>query len=123
MRHHGHHTEATQRLALLLVEENPDRALQLARQAIRFQGGSDALDTLGRVHLQRGEIDKATGHFERSLELRPDSASTHFWLGQARSASGDTEAARSEFLEALESPSFPEREQARAALANLNSGT
>ncbi|MFP6641365.1 MAG: tetratricopeptide repeat protein, partial [Myxococcota bacterium] len=123
VRHHGNHTEATQRLALLLVEEDPDRALKLARQAIRFQGGSDALDTLGRIHLQRGEIERATRHLERSLELRPGSASTHFWLGQARAASGDTEAARTEFLEALENPSFPQREQARAALAGLKTGT
>jgi cytochrome c-type biogenesis protein CcmH/NrfG len=63
------------------------------------------------VQLDRG--------LERALELRPDAPSTHYRLGRALAADGQAQAARDALHRALEAESFPEREQAVAELARL----
>jgi hypothetical protein len=54
------------------------------------------------------------------VELRPDSPSTHYWLGMAWGATGDEDRARGALNTALVTEAFPEREAARAALARLD---
>jgi predicted Zn-dependent protease len=51
------------------------RTLERARRAVRFGGGADALELLGRVHAQRGEPEAATRAAERARALREARAS------------------------------------------------
>jgi tetratricopeptide (TPR) repeat protein len=118
--HRPTHAAAANLLAQRLLERDPERAFDLARRAVRCRGGPDALDTLGRIQLARGEAERAAQTLRASLELRPDSPSTHYWLGRALSAAGDTEGARRAFGIALQAESFPEREAAQAQLAGLS---
>ncbi|HEY5657732.1 MAG TPA: tetratricopeptide repeat protein [Myxococcota bacterium] len=117
---HGTHAGAANLLARRLGERDPERAFDLARRAVRFRGGPDALDTFGRMQLERGDAERAARTLGRSLELRPDSPSTRYWLAMALSATGDEDGAREALRAALESDAFPEREDARAELAHLN---
>ena len=116
---HGEHTEATRHLALILIEEDPERSLRLARQAVRFRGGPDALTTLGQIQFQQGQTARAQTTLNRSLALRPDSPSAHYWLAKTLVESGDPAAARESLNRALKSPSFPEKDQATADLKQL----
>ncbi len=116
---HPTHAAAANLLARRLLERDPERAFELARRAVRCRGGPDALDTLGRIQLARGDAELAVQTLSVSLEIRPDSPSTHYWLGRALSAAGDEEGARRAFHTALQAESFPEREAAQAALARL----
>jgi tetratricopeptide (TPR) repeat protein len=117
---HGTHAAAALLLAQRMSSRDPERAFQLARRAVRFGGGPDALDTLGRMQLERGEAERAAQTLERSVELRPESASAHYWLGRAWAAAGDEDAARRALDVALAAEVFPEREAALAERARLN---
>jgi predicted Zn-dependent protease len=116
---HATHATALNLLASRLIERDPERAVKLAQRAVRLRGGPDALATLGRIQLARGENDLAVQALGRSVELRPDSASTQYWLGRALAAAGDAGKARQAFALALETQSFPEREAAKLELARL----
>jgi superkiller protein 3 len=116
----GTHAGAANLLAQRLRSRDPERAFALARRAVRFRGGAEALDTLGRMQLERGDAERAIETLGRSLELRPDSPSTRYWLGRALAAAGDAEGARRALGEALAAETFPEREAAKAELARLN---
>lgn len=116
---HGEHPESTRQLALVLIEEDPARSLELARQAVRFRGGPEAITTLGQIQFQQGLTERAQKTLNRSLALRPDSPSTHYWLAKTLVASGNPAAAEESLNRALESPSFPEKEQATADLKKL----
>lgn len=107
-------------LARQLQPRDSERALSLAQRAVRLRGDPDSLDLLGRIQLERGALEKATELLRRSVALRPDRPSAHYWLGMALVAVGDVEGARSELSAALESETFPEREDAQAQLARLN---
>jgi tetratricopeptide (TPR) repeat protein len=117
---HGTHAAAANLLAQRLRGRDPERALELAHRAVRFRGGPDALDTLGRIELERGDAAGAAGTLGLSAELRPDSPSTHYWLGLALAATGDEKGARAALDTALAVEAFPEREAAQAALARLD---
>jgi tetratricopeptide (TPR) repeat protein len=116
---HGTHAGAAKLLARRLETRDPVRALALARRAVRFRGGPDALDTLGRIQLARGDAERAARTLTRAVELRPDSPSTRYWQGVALAAAGDADAARHALREALVAETFPEREAAQAELARL----
>ena len=94
----------------------------MARHAVRFRGGPDALDVLGRMQLERGNAERAARTLAHSAELRPESASTHYWLGRAWAEVGDEAAARRALETALATEAFPEREAAQAELARLKAG-
>jgi tetratricopeptide (TPR) repeat protein len=113
------HAAAADLLARRLRERDPERALALARRAVRLRGGPDAFDTLGRMQLARGDARSAARTLGTSVRLRPDSPSTQYWLGRALAALGDEEGARRAFAASLEQGAFPEREAAQAELARL----
>jgi len=77
------------------------------------------LDTLGYVHLQRGEGEKAVATLRRAVEGDPSAPSIRYRLGLALSRTGDSQGARVSFSEALEMGPFPESEDAKRELANL----
>ncbi|MCH8974685.1 MAG: tetratricopeptide repeat protein [Chloroflexi bacterium] len=117
---HATHAAAAEFLARRLRERDPERAFALARRAVRLRGGPDALDTLGRIQLARGDAESAVHALGASVRLRPDSPSSQYWLGRALAATEDKEAARRALEASLGQGAFPEREAAQAELARLN---
>lgn len=107
---------AMNNLAWLLRSSEPDRAQQLAEQAVDLEPENTAVrDTLGMVLLERGEADEAARQFRQALEITPHVPELRYHLARALAESGNTEMARTEVEKALESgQAFPEREQARA---------
>ncbi len=121
---HPGHAGAANDLAWLLAEQRRDldRALGLARRASRSLPGPDVQDTLGWVHIQRGEFDLAVEAFEKALQARPSFPMARYHLGVALAKRGDTQAARRELQLALDAGSFPGVEEAREQLAQLDAG-
>jgi predicted Zn-dependent protease len=117
---HPTHAAAAALLARRLRERDPERALALALRAVRLRGGPDALDTLGRIQLARGDAASAARSLAASVQLRPHSPSSRYWLGRALAATGDEEGARRAFEASLAQGAFPEREAAQAELARLD---
>ena len=115
------HAAANNDLAWILASSTQqlDQALELAKQAVRFQAGAETLDTLGYVYLQRGQISQANETLGKALDNYPNSASLAYRLGLARAAAGDSDGARTAFQRALNQPDFPEAEAARAQLVSL----
>ncbi|MBW2698120.1 MAG: tetratricopeptide repeat protein [Deltaproteobacteria bacterium] len=115
------HVEASNDLAWLLASRESDleRALDLAKIAVRVRRSAETLDTLGYVHLRKGDAEQAVSVLGKALEERPDSPSIEYRLGVALAATGDKERARAVLTKALESPPFPEAAAARAELARL----
>ncbi|MBW2693030.1 MAG: tetratricopeptide repeat protein [Deltaproteobacteria bacterium] len=116
---HATHAAAAELLARRLRESDPERAFALANRAVRLRGGPDALDTLGRIQLARGDAESAARSLGASVQLRPDSPSSQYWLGRALTATEDEEGARQALEASLAQGAFPEREAAQAELARL----
>jgi tetratricopeptide (TPR) repeat protein len=114
------HAAAAELLARQLQERDPERAFALARRAVRLRGGPDALNTLGRIQLARGEAENAAQALGASVQLRPDSPSSQYWLARALAAAEDEEGARRALEASLALGAFPEREAAQTELARLN---
>jgi tetratricopeptide (TPR) repeat protein len=114
------HAAAAELLARRLRERDPERAFALARRAVQLRGGPDALDTLGRIQLARGDAQGGARSLGASVRLRPDSPSSQYWLGLALAATEDEEGARLALEASLAQGEFPEREAAQAELARLN---
>ncbi len=115
------HVGANNDLAWLLASSGKDleRALELAQRAVRVERSADTLDTLGYVHLKKGEVAEAVSVLGKALEARPDSQSIEYRLGIALAAKGDKEEARAVLTKALTGPAFPEAAEARAELDKL----
>jgi len=116
------HAESRNDLAWLLAEsgEDLDFALQLAEEASRLNPAPDILDTLGFVHMKRGESSAAVAVLEKALADGDSSPSIRYRLGTALSQTGDTQRAREMLSGALEAGPFPEAEEARRQLARLD---
>jgi len=112
-------------LAWLLAEKGADldAALALAESAKRLDPSADVMDTLGWVHLKRGETQDAVQDFEQALAKRPDSPSIRYRLGMALTKAGDKARAREMLQAALATGAFPEAEAARRDLAQLEDQT
>ncbi len=115
------HAGARNDLAWLLASESRDLdlALSLAREASRLTPESATLDTLGFVHLERGENAQAVDVLEKAIAVPGSSPTIHFHLAMALERSGNTERARSLLQRALAAGDFPEAKAARQLLANL----
>ena len=89
--HHPELLEARNDLAWLLAERGADLdvALSLARDAWAGLEDARSLDTLGWVHLKRGEIQRARRALEAALSLRPDATETRRRLTLAMHATGE----------------------------------
>jgi tetratricopeptide (TPR) repeat protein len=115
------HAGSRNDLAWMLAKsgEELDLALSLAEEASRLSSEPEFLDTLGFIHLERGETQEAIEVLERAVAGNGASPSIHYRLGTALSRSGDTERARKFLSQALEAGTFPEAEAARRQLAQL----
>jgi len=115
------HAASRNDLAWLLAESNQDldRALQLAEAAHKIDPRPEVTDTLGWVHLQRGELDLAVASFDEALKARPDSPSVRYHLGIALARQGEHQRAQATLQQALADGPFPEADAARSELAKL----
>jgi tetratricopeptide (TPR) repeat protein len=115
------HVGSRNDLAWLLAEQGQelDAALALALAAERLDASPDVLDTLGWVYLKRGESAEAVKAFERAVEKRSDSPSMRYRLAIALTQAGDKQRAREMFQTALATGAFPEADDARRELAQL----
>jgi Flp pilus assembly protein TadD len=59
-------------------------------------------DAVASLTFDAGRVDEAIDHYERSLELNPTSAPTHYNLGIAYAARGRRDEARKEFQKAVD---------------------
>jgi Flp pilus assembly protein TadD len=111
-------------LAWLLAErgESLDFALALAQRAVSLARGPEVLDTQGWVQFRRGELEASAESLRAALELAPDYATARYHLGLCLAKAGDAAGAREAFRTALASGSFPEAQEARTELANLEGG-
>jgi len=116
------HAGARNDLAWMLAErgDDLDLALSLAEDARRIDASSDILDTLGYVHLKRGESAAAVAALELAVESGGDSPSIRYRLATALDQAGDAERAREMLQIALDTGSFPEADAARRDLARLS---
>jgi tetratricopeptide (TPR) repeat protein len=108
-------------LAWLLAESggNLDTALSLAEEARSLDPTPDILDTLGWVHIRRGEAAAAVSVLEKAHSDAPDSASIRYHLGSALAMAGDSARAREMLQSAVDAEGFEEIDEARRELAKL----
>lgn len=67
-----------------LVKKRDPRALAQAQSLVEAQDASaQAWILLARAQLQKGEAEDAVGSAEKAVELAPEDAQAHFWLGNA----------------------------------------
>ena len=85
-------------LALLYLEtEDGDKATIRAMQALELAPADpNVLDTVGWVHTQVREFDKAIPYLERAAEMRPEIAEFRYHLGLSYYQVGRTEDAARE---------------------------
>jgi len=123
LREHPDSASAANDLAFLLAEDATDLqvAQRHAERAVRLQPSAETLDTLGFVKLRQGAAEEAVGMFERALSRQPDYATARYHLALALIEKGEPTAARQALEEALER-SFPEQQEARKVLANIDGG-
>jgi len=116
------HPGARNDLAWLLATEGKDLdlALSLASEASRLRPESATLDTLGLVHIQRGEDEEAIDALEKAIAIPGSSPTVHYHLAMVLGRSGNTERAREMLKRALAGGDFPEVEAARRQLAELD---
>jgi tetratricopeptide (TPR) repeat protein len=116
------HPEARNDLAWLLATEGRDLdlALSLAREASHLRPESATLDTLGLVHIERGEVEAAVNALERAIAAPGISPAIHYHFAIALIRSENTERAREMLKRALAGGDFPEAEAARRQLAELD---
>ena len=72
---HPYDAEAAAQLVALQLGRGPgtERTQELARRAVRFGGGADALDLLSRVYEQQDQPERASEAASRAKALRaPD---------------------------------------------------
>jgi tetratricopeptide (TPR) repeat protein len=111
-------------LAYLLAQrgDNLQYALILARDAVSMRGDDPvALDTLGWVHLKKGEASQAIEPLGKAAKLAPDNPTYHFHLGLAYLEIDDRPRARASLQRALQlNASFPGAQEARERLRGLD---
>jgi len=116
---HPRDAQAAHALARIFAGKgNLEEALHYARRADFFVTVPEASETLGWIHLLRGESEPAVAALRRAVERRPKSTQARYRLGQALAAQGEREKALESFQELIDGDA-PEAEEARAEIARL----
>jgi putative PEP-CTERM system TPR-repeat lipoprotein len=107
--------------AMLILPDDPDRALGLARRAAdAAPGNAEVLDTLGTVYLDRNQIGPGIEALERTLQLDPARPSSRWRLARAYLDNGERERAEDQLRRAVASEgTFPERQAAQGLLQRI----
>ena len=105
-----------------------DEAADASAEAARLSGGATgagggdapAVFDQGLIFWNAGRLDEARAQFERTLELDPDHAESHYWLGMANLNGGQVPEAAAEFQAYLDrEPNGRFAEQASGILAQI----
>lgn len=106
-------------LATIYGRQQDDRAVEVARRAHELAPESpEVSDTLGWILFQDGQHEEAVTVLRTAYDREPH-PTIGFHLASALAASGDAAAAVEVADRALQSPAFPEREETRALLDQL----
>jgi cellulose synthase operon protein C len=98
-----------------------DDALRLAMAASRQWSGAETSDTLGWIHVRRGEYHEAVAALTLAAQGKPDNPLYRYHLSVALLKSGSTTSARDELRRALESDNaFPGRQDAERLKSELD---
>jgi Flp pilus assembly protein TadD len=106
---------------LLLENEDPDRALDLAKRAkAQLPDDPNVADTLGLALIHKGVYTAAIAELSEAAEKMPEHSTVLYHLGLAFWKNGEKEKA----IEALEKAlkmkgDFPEREEAKKLLEEI----
>ena len=103
-------------------QRNGDQgALAYAERAFALAPSSPSvMDTLGWIHLERGNLPRALPLLQKASALAPHASEIRFHFGMVLARSGDRKGARRELEKLLASQSpFPHRAEAAALLASL----
>jgi Tfp pilus assembly protein PilF len=108
--------------AWILREKNPEKALEYARRASTLAPQSgEVLDTLAVIEYLRKDYKRATLSIEHALQASPNNPSIIYHGAMIAAVTGDKSGARTTLSKLLEvDRDFPEREEARALLAELD---
>ncbi|WP_333839937.1 tetratricopeptide repeat protein [Pelomicrobium sp.] len=120
------HAPAHNNLAWLLAQSGQrlDEALRLAQKAVALSPGVGTFhDTLGTIHLLRGELDPAIAAFQKAAGTQPPQAEFYYRLGVAHRRKGNRQEAIAALKRALEiQKDFPYAADARKELEKLGGG-
>jgi cellulose synthase operon protein C len=108
-------------LAWIYFQQGDDRARELAERAHELAPQNAAImDTLGIILLRDDEVDRARDLLRQAAEASGDNPTIRYHLATAHRRAGDTAEARDLLRDVLGSDAdFPERDSARALLAEL----
>jgi Flp pilus assembly protein TadD len=76
-------------------------------------------DTLGWLHYQKGNLDRAEQLIAQAVGAAPNDPQIRYHLGAVYAKRGRKAEARRELEQALKTPTFPEAAEARKALETL----
>ncbi len=118
---HPDNPVALNNLAMLTLEQDPDRALDYAERALAQRPGDPAyIDTKGAVLLERGEFEAALPLLAKAHAESLDPGIAYRYA-EALAGAGDAAGARRVLL-TLQAKSFPEKDEADALLSRLAGG-
>lgn len=108
-------------LAWACQRSGDKRALGFAERAFALAPSSPVvMDTLGWIHLDRGNLPRALPLLQKASAMAPHASEIRFHFGVVLAKSGDRRGARRELEKLLASPQqFPRRAEAAALLASL----
>jgi len=119
VREHPDDALASNNLALLVVDESPTRALDLAKRAVKLQPNSpDYWDTLGCVQLRQSDPKSALSSLRHAHQLRDSDPEITFHLATALDANGARADAKALLSTVATRDDFADRENAQRLLRN-----
>lgn len=99
-------------LAILVRDEDPDRAVELLGTAVKAAGRTEKVQpavTLGDLHMTLGDVDEAVRAYRMAVADAPFVIEGHLGLAKAYEALGETEKAVKEYRSAARfAPDHPE---------------
>ena len=117
---------AANNLAWLLLQQgdDPHGALDLAKRAAALAPDDPHVaDTLGLAFIVNGMYGNAIVELRNATEKMPDNPTVHYHLGLAHFENGDVDEAQEILRKALRiSQTFPEKEETRILLAEIEPG-